>query len=215
MEACDRLAFPADAAPTRRTKKLRIQMRDSQVSTVLVPSESLLDDMEQLLRSPVEEFDLAAKDLGGNSELGAAPQSPHEQSDGDTESVEWPLQGDSENTMSLPEVVADVLPPLLPQFRAAFASMGCECHLPSMCSSDEECPTFLPRPFQERAASCHGGGFQFRSNETGEHGKRLCCCLRKIRGFPTWRVAQFVGSQRAVRCQGCPSAVSSWGTTSG
>ena len=40
-------AFFADAAPTRRTKKLRIQMRDSQVSTVLVPSESLPDDMER------------------------------------------------------------------------------------------------------------------------------------------------------------------------
>ena len=50
VEACDRWAFPADAVPTRRTKRLRIQMRDSQVSTVLVPSESLLGDMEQLLR---------------------------------------------------------------------------------------------------------------------------------------------------------------------
>ena len=76
MEACDRLAFPADAAPTRRTKKLRIQMRDSQVSTVLVPSESLLDDIEQLLRSPLEEFDLAAKDSGGNSDLGGSTSKP-------------------------------------------------------------------------------------------------------------------------------------------
>ena len=40
-------AFFADAAPTMRTKKLRIQMRDSQVSTVFVPSESLPDDMER------------------------------------------------------------------------------------------------------------------------------------------------------------------------
>ena len=85
--------------------------------------ESLLDDMEQLLRSPLEEFDLAAEDSGGNSDLGAAPPSPHEQSDDDTESVEWSLQGDSEDTVSLPEVVADVLPPLLPQLRAVFASM--------------------------------------------------------------------------------------------
>ena len=31
-------------------------------STVPVPSESLLDDMEQLLRSPLEEFDLVDED---------------------------------------------------------------------------------------------------------------------------------------------------------
>ena len=97
-------------------------MHDSQVSTVLVPSESLLDDMEQL-RAPLEEFDLAAEDSGVNSDLGAAVPSPHEQSDDDTESMEWSLQGDSEDTVSLPEVVVDVLPPLLPQLRAAFASM--------------------------------------------------------------------------------------------
>ena len=56
VEVCDRWAFLADTAPSRRTKRLRIQMRESQVSTVPVPSESLLDDMEQLLRSPLEEF---------------------------------------------------------------------------------------------------------------------------------------------------------------
>ena len=50
----------------------------------------LLDDIEQqLLSSPLEEFDLTAEDSGGNSDLGAAPPSPHEQSDDDSESVEW------------------------------------------------------------------------------------------------------------------------------
>ena len=47
----------------------------------------------------------------------------HEQSDDDTESVEWSLHRDSEDTVSILEVVADVLPPLLPQLRAAFALM--------------------------------------------------------------------------------------------
>ena len=37
----------------------------------------------------------------------------------------------------------------------------------------------------------------------------------KIRGFPTRRVAHFVGGQRPVRCLGCPGAVSSQETTSG
>ena len=58
-----------------------------------------LDDMEQLLRSPLEEFDLAAEDWGGNSDLGAAL--PHEQSNDDTKNVEWSLQGDSEDTVFL------------------------------------------------------------------------------------------------------------------
>ena len=46
VEGCDRCAFSVDAPFARRTKRLRIQMRDSQVSTVPVPSQSLLDDME-------------------------------------------------------------------------------------------------------------------------------------------------------------------------
>ena len=142
VEGCDRWAFLVDAPPARRTKKLRIQMHDSQVSTVPVPSESLLDDMEQL-RAPLEEFDLAAEDSGGNSDLGAAVPSPHEQSDDDTESMEWSLQGDSEDTVSFPEVVVDVLPPSS-TVESSFRFNG------PTCSSDEECPTFPPRPFPER-----------------------------------------------------------------
>ena len=160
------------------------------------------------MRSPVEEFDVAAKDSGGNSDLGAAPQSPHEQSDDDTEGVEWPLQGESDNTMSFLEAVADVLPSLLPKFRADFASMGCECHLPSTCRSDEECPTFLLRAFQERAASCHGGGFPVQVQRDRKAWKVSLLLSRKIRGFPTWRVAVCWKPMRSAM-SGCPSAVSS------
>ena len=64
VEACDRWAFPPDTAPTRRIKRLRIHMRESQASTVTAPPKSLLDDMEQqLLSSPLEEFDLLLKIL--------------------------------------------------------------------------------------------------------------------------------------------------------
>ena len=92
------MGIPCRYSAHQENQELRIQMRESQVSTVPVPSEGLLDDMEQLLRSPLEEFDFAAEVSGGNSDLGAAPPTPHEQSDDDTESVEWSLQGDSEDT---------------------------------------------------------------------------------------------------------------------
>ena len=82
-------------------------MRDSQVSTVPVPSESLLDDMEQLLRSQLEEFDLAAEDSGGSPMM--------------TESVDWSLQ------VKTPSVFLKwwlmFFHPILPQLRAVFASM--------------------------------------------------------------------------------------------
>ena len=173
-----------DATPTRRTKRLWIQMRDSQVSTVPVPSESLLDDMEQL-PAPLEEFDLPAEDSGGNSDLEAIP-SPHEQSDDDTESVEWSLQGDSEDTVSLPEVVVDVRPPL-------HGPGGCGCHLPSTCSSDEERPMFPPRPFQECVESCHGGGFQIRSDETGEGMESVLVVAPDPFAPPSRRSPHFTG----------------------
>ena len=140
------------------------------------------DDMEQLLRSPLEEFDLAAEDSGGNSDLGAAPPSPHELSDDDTQSVEWSLQGDSEETVSLPEVVADVFPPLLPQLRAVFVSMD---HVDVVAilrqlSALTSVPRKDQRPFQERAESCHRGGFQWQDPRRKKKRWKLFLGLPRI-----------------------------------
>ena len=57
----------------------------------------------------------------------------------DTESVEWSVQEDSKDTVSLPEVEADILPFRAPQLRGAFAS---HC--------DKECPQISPRSIQKR-----------------------------------------------------------------
>ena len=41
----------------------------------------------------------------------------------DAESVEWSIQGDSEDTVSLPEVEVEILPFRAPQLRGYFAMM--------------------------------------------------------------------------------------------
>ena len=143
------------------------------------------------------------------------------------------MQGDSEDTVSIPD---SSIPSSTVEssFRLEWTMVDVGAIFRQRAAVMKSVPRFLHGPFTNSTESCHGGGIQFRSVETGDgDGKYSCCCPGcfytvlqaeahfsgqvdfKIRGFPTQRVAQFVGSQRAVQCQGCPSAVSSQETTSG
>ena len=72
------------------------------------------------------EFDLTLEDSEGDpSALDVEPLVPHPvppPSD-HTESVEWSIQRDSEDTVSLPEVEAEIPLFRAPQLRGAFAMM--------------------------------------------------------------------------------------------
>ena len=103
-------------------------------------------------------FHLAAEDSGGNSDLGAAPPSPHEQSDDDTESVQWSLQGDSE---SIPGVVADV--DVGDIFRQRAAVM-------------KSVPRFLHSPFRNTLKVAMEEASSSDPTRQEPDGKYSCCC---------------------------------------
>ena len=121
-----------------------------------------------------------------------ARNTERDSSGSETDSVEWSVQGDSEDTMSLPEVESDVPPFRAPQLRGAFATMD-HINVSSIfrhrASVMKSVPIFLQGFFPKCIEVGHGGGpRQSGSSETTERVERVHDVAENaLAQSPRWR----------------------------
>ena len=212
-QVCDSFDRSATRAPTRRLRFVGGE-RMSQATTIAARIE------------PEMESDMTLEDSEDDpSALDAEPlvPPPVPRPSDYAESVEWSIQGDSEYTVSLLEVV-EILPFRAPQLRGAFAMMhlvDARTIFRQRAAVMKSVPRFLHGPFRNalKLAIGHGGGVgQRRSSETRERveglddvAKNVSASTmrerahltgkvdRTIRIISMWRLAHLVGSQRSLR----------------
>ena len=176
---------------------------------------------------PLREFDLTLEDSEDDpSALEAEPfvPPPVPLLSDDAESVEWSIQGDSEDTVSLPEVEVEIPHFRVPQLRGAFAMMDlvdARTIFRQRAVVMKSVPRFLHGPFRNAlklameevlvsgdplkqregvndvAKNASASTSRGRAHLTG----KVDC---KIRIISTWRLAHLFGSQRSLRFQSCP-----------